>query len=124
MSDMGWLRNLRWFAFLESIFYLFYLYRQHTMVSNDSLLPAPSALQRVALWKDAIATIDAQGKEELESLMRGWFVRVSTRPTGFIGVVRYHLEAIGLLQGGADPDLMEMSEIKRGNVEEWLAGKC
>lgn len=123
MSDMGWLRNLRWFALLESIFFLVYLYRRHTMVKNDVLPPAPSAQQRVALWKDAMATIDAQGKKELEALMRGWFVRASTRPTGFIGVVRHHLEAFGLLYGGSDPDLIEMSEIKRGNVEEWLAGR-
>lgn len=34
------------------------------------------------------------------------------------------LDRFGLVQSGGEPMLIAMSDIKRGNIEEWLAGAC
>lgn len=69
-------------------------------------------------------TIDKEGKEELERWLRGWFVSAPQAPIGLAGWVERLLEKIGLLQGGAETKMLDMTDIKRGNIEEWLSGVC
>lgn len=107
---------------VETAFYLLFLYRHKRLLESDPPLHAPSASQRAGLWADAMRAVDREGKEGLELWIRGWFIR-APKAIGWQDWIQRTAGNIGLVQGGADADLVKMTDIKRGNIEEWLAGK-
>ena len=111
-----------YYAAADTLFYLAYLHRRRNLrAKNEKTIP-PSPRQRARLWKDAMRTVDREGKDELERWLRGWFIPIAKAPIGLVAWVGYLLEKTGLLQGGAETKLLEMVDIKRGNIEEWLSG--
>ena len=105
----------------ETTAYLGRLY-VHLFLREDS--EDVSSLQhRARARTDMLRTLDAKGKDELEKWMRQSFTRAPHPSIGFVTSFKRPFEDLGLVPSRAELNPVEMKEIKRGNVEEWLAGE-
>jgi hypothetical protein len=104
----------------ETYFYLLHHLRQKRAV-NHAPSPPPSTEARKRFWKEAMKTLDDEGRIALEGWLCGWFVRVRAIKTWSGDWWRFQAEEYGLIPMAME-EKIGMDEIKRGNVEEFLAG--
>jgi hypothetical protein len=107
------------YALLETCHYAYQTYNRRTKPEQNVLVPSPEARKR--FWKKAMMTLDKEGRSALDKWLTGWFVRVTPSLQRF-SYQWWSQPFMDCLQYRDIGEAVTMSEIRRGNVEEFLAG--
>lgn len=75
------------------------------------------------MWREAMMAMEHESREKLEDWIRAWFVPTANMPATLAGKVGRILVQAGLASPRNEDSSIQMSQIRRGNIEEWLAGE-